>query len=70
MIDLVVKSVFQNSTRIDAIARTINKVNKQHMIGGLMLAVTIWSISKVVQKHEEQLNSIEATLKEMKSKGE
>lgn len=68
MIDLVVKSVFQNSTRIDNIVKVINKTNKRNLAGVLMLSVSIWSIAKMVDRHERKINELETELEEIKSK--
>ena len=67
MIDLVIKSVFQNSTRIDNVVKTINRTNKRNFVGVLMLSATIWSIATVVKQHEEKISELEAELEEIKS---
>ena len=68
MIDLIVKNVFQNSTRIDNVVKVINKTNKRNLAGVLMLSISIWSIAKMVEKHDKKINELEAELEVMKSK--
>lgn len=67
MIDLIVKNIFQNSTRIDNIVKAVNKTNKRNLVGVLMLSISMWSIAKMIEKHDEKINELETELEEIKS---
>lgn len=68
MIDLMVKNIFENSNRIDSIAKHINKLNKKHCILLLLIAANSYIITKAVAKHEEKINELEKKVKGMEIK--
>ena len=70
MLNLMVKNIVNNSNRIDAIVKHINKSNKKHCFEFLLVAATIYTITKVVGKHEQEICDLKNEIKEMKSKGE
>lgn len=70
MINLMVKNIVNNSNRIDAIVKYINKSNKKHCFEFLLVTATIVTITKVVGKHEQEINDLKNEIEEMKSKGE
>ena len=69
MINLMVKNIFDNSKKIDAIVKHINKVNKKNCFEFIMIAFAIHLISKTVEKHEEEIDNLKKEIEEMKSKG-
>lgn len=67
MIDLIFKKIIENSNRIDSIAKNINKTNKKTCFQILLIATTIYTISRTVKKHENKINELEMELEMIKS---
>lgn len=70
MIELMVKNIFENSNKIDTIAKYINKLNKKYCLMFVLIAADSYVTTKIIRKHEEKIIELETELKEMKSKGE
>lgn len=68
MINLIVKNIFENSTKIESIIKHVRKADKQNFFGVLMLSTSIWAIASLVKQHEEKINALEAELEGIKSK--
>lgn len=70
MINLIIKDVFENRSRIDSIVKHINKVDKRYCLMFLLMTAELYITAKVVIKNQEKINNLELKLEEMKSKGE
>lgn len=68
MINLMVKAIFDNSNKIDSIAKYINKSNKRTCLQVLLLTTTICIITSAVKSQEERINNLETELEVIKSK--
>ena len=70
MIDLMIKSIFENSNKINSVVKHINKTNAKFSIQILLLSTSIYILAKSVKKNEIEISKIKMELEEMKSKGE
>lgn len=70
MINLMIKNIFENTNRIDNMAKYINKINTKHCLHAMMLTVGFYLVVKTVENQEERIKELENELEEMKSKGE
>lgn len=67
MINLIVRGVFEHSTKVETM---IKQIDKKKFARYLYLFMTIYSMSKMIKQHDERIDNIEKELKEMKLKGE
>ena len=70
MINLMIKSIFENSNKIDSIVKHVNKTNRKHCLEFALVAIAIYTMTKTIKNHEEKISNLEIELEEMKSKGE
>lgn len=66
MINLMIKSIFENSNKIDAVIKYINKTEIKRYLGTVFVTLSICSLTKKVKEQEAKINSLE----EMMLKGE
>lgn len=67
MINLMVKNIFENSTKIESIIKHVRTADKKHFFGILMLSTSMWAIATLVKQHEEKINNLEEELERVKS---
>lgn len=67
MINLIIKNIFENSNKIDSIAKYINNTNKKTCLQFLLVAISMCAITSVVKAHEEKINDLEEELERIKS---
>ena len=67
MINLMVKSIAENSNKIDSIAKYVSKMNKCDCVIFLLLTADIYFVSKVVKSNKERIEALEAELEGIKS---
>ena len=70
MINLMIKYIFENSNKIDSIAKHISKTNKKHCLELALIAIAFYTMTKAIKNNEEKICNLEIELEEMKSKGE
>lgn len=69
MNELLAKNVADNSRKIDTIAKYINKSNTKNCFQMLLVALTLYCVTKAIEKHEEEIDNLKKEIEEMKSKG-
>ena len=67
MISLMIKNIFENSNKIDSVIKHINKTDKRNCLDFLMIGAALYSVTKIVKKHEEKINDLETKLEGIKS---
>ena len=65
MINMVINKIFKNRTKIDTM---LNQLDKSEFRRFLFLSVTVYSISKVVKKHDKKIKDLESEVKGIQSK--
>lgn len=70
MIDLAIRSIFENTKKIENVATYATKINKRTFTGIAILAGCCYALVEVVKNQEERIQRLETIIKEMKSKGE
>lgn len=68
MIELMIKNVFDNGNRIDAIAKYINKMDKRYCWIFLLMSTNIFVASQLIRKNKEKIEELEARLNGIESK--
>lgn len=69
MNELLAKNVADNSNKIDAIAKYVNKSNTKNCFQMLLVALTLYAATKAIEKHEKEIDNLKKEIEEMKSKG-
>lgn len=70
MIDLMIKNIFDNNNKIDAVIKCIKKTDSRNRFAYFLIAFNLYLVSKAVKNQEERIKELEISLEEMKSKGE
>lgn len=64
MIDLIINKVFENSTKIDTLMK---QLNKKKVTQCLFIFTTIFSMSRVIKRHEKKISELETQINGIKS---
>lgn len=70
MINLITKGICENSNRIDAVVKHINKTRVKNSLCFTLVGTGLYFITIVVNKHTEQIKMLEAELDNIKSREE
>lgn len=67
MINLIAKGICENSNRIDAIVKHINKTNVKNGLCFALVGTGLYFITMVVNKHTEEINDLKIELENIRS---
>ena len=68
MIELMIKNVFDNGNRIDAIAKYINKMDKRYCWIFFLMSTNMFVASQLIRKNKEKIEELETRLNGIESK--
>lgn len=66
MINLMIKSIFENSKKIDAVIKHINRSEVKRCLETVIVVATVSALNKKIKEQDAKITSLE----EMMSKGE
>lgn len=67
MIDLMVKNIINNSTKINSISKSINSISKKHGTQMLLISIALYTICKTIKKQKEKIDDLEMEIEGIKS---
>jgi len=70
MENLIIKNIFENSAKINSLAKCINKVTFKYGLCFIFTGLAIVTITETIIKQQEEINNLKTEIEEMKSKGE
>ena len=70
MINLMIKNIFENSNKIDAVVKYVDSVNKRNCLKFLLISLSMTAVLITVDKQEKEIEDLKKEIEEMKSKGE
>ena len=70
MIEMLLKTVFENKCKINDVIDYINKLNAKHRLEAIAVVLGMCAVAKVVKNNRERIMFLELELEQMKSKGE
>lgn len=70
MIEMLLKTLFENRCKINDVIDYINKMNKKHRLEAIAIILGLCAIAKSIKNNEERIKLLELELEDMKSKGE
>lgn len=70
MENLIIKNIFENSAKINSLAKCINKVSIRNSLCFIITGLTLVTITETIKNQQEEINNLKTEIEEMKSKGE
>lgn len=67
MLDLIFKSIINNSNKIDVVVKHINKTDTRNCLILLLLTTNVYLVSKKLKKQDEKITELEIELEGIKS---
>lgn len=70
MIEMLLKTLFENRCKINDVIDYINKMNKKHRLEAIAIILGLYAMTKSIKNNKERIKLLELELEDMKSKGE
>lgn len=70
MIELLTKSIVENSNRIDSIIKHIKKTDRKYCFMFVLIAANMVITTKIIKSQEEKIDNLIMKVNEIESKGE
>lgn len=67
MLDLIFKSIINNSNKIDVVVKHINKTDTRNCLILFLLTTNVYLVSKKLKKQDEKITELEIELEGIKS---